>query len=117
MQSPASILTAVVLSLWGVPLALFASLISLQCFKVLCGLLSDLAGKRFKNDLWRATRPCEFGLFAVPFLQCIGLNPFPEGLMLAADLKGAVAAVEAAFGCACQSPHIPYRALIGALLA
>ena len=59
LQSPASALLFVVLLLWGVPLSLFASLLSLHQFKVLAGLLANLSAKRYKNDLWRAIRPCE----------------------------------------------------------
>ena len=59
MQSPANALLFIVILLWGVPLSLFASLLSLHQFKVLSGLLANLAAKRYKNDLWRAIRPCE----------------------------------------------------------
>ena len=59
MQSPANALLFIVLLLWGVPMSLLASLLSLHQFKVVTGLLSSLAAKRYKNHLWRAVRPCE----------------------------------------------------------
>ena len=59
-QGPANTLLFVVLLLWGVPLSLFAALLSLHQFKVLYGLLANLAQKRYKNDVWRATKPCEW---------------------------------------------------------
>ena len=58
-EGPANALLFVVLLLWGVPLSLLASVLSLHQFKVLYGLLANLSQKRYKNDIWRATRPCE----------------------------------------------------------
>ena len=58
-QGPANALLFIVLLLWGVPLSLFASVLSLHQFKVLYGLLANLSQKRYKNNVWRSARPCE----------------------------------------------------------
>ena len=56
----AKALSLVVLLLWGTPLSLIVSLLSLHQFKILYALFTDFSQRRYKGDLWRAVKPRKF---------------------------------------------------------
>jgi hypothetical protein len=65
MDTPTVAATVLLVPLIAVPAALFVSLLSLNQFAAFYGLLASFSQRRYKNAIWKTTRPCASP--AIPF--------------------------------------------------